>query len=105
MPILDNELNGNISNRDYTQERVDLSSINGPMPGRLPNLIASYSPGYSGDPSQFQGIRLKDVNSFTVGNVPKGPNSTFGMVTKKELLDNSRYPLYERGVNLENIYL
>ena len=37
MPILDNELNGNISNRDYTQERVDLSSINGPMPGRLPN--------------------------------------------------------------------
>jgi hypothetical protein len=104
MPILDNELNGNISNRDYTQERVDLSSINGPMPGRLPNLIASYSPGYSGDPSQFQGIRLKDVNSFTVGNVPKGPNSTFGMVTRKELLDNSRYPLYERGVNLENVY-
>ena len=50
MPILDNELNGNISNRDYTQERVDLSSINGPMPGRLPNLVASYSPGYSGDP-------------------------------------------------------
>lgn len=37
--IFDNELNGNISNRDYTQERVDLSSINGPMPGRLPNLI------------------------------------------------------------------
>ncbi len=26
--IFDNELNGNISNRDYTQERVDLSSIN-----------------------------------------------------------------------------
>ena len=23
--IFDNELNGNISNRDYTQERVDLS--------------------------------------------------------------------------------
>ena len=64
--IFDNELNGNISNRDYTQERVDLSSINGPMPGRLPNLITP-GPGISSeDSSQFEGIRLEDVNSFTV---------------------------------------
>ena len=114
--IFDNELNGNISNRDYTQERVDLSSINGPMPGRLPNLITP-GPGISSeDSSQFEGIRLEDVNSFTVDKnkpsenggesplfkEPVRPTRMLPINTASELQDD--YNNFKMSLNKINLY-
>jgi hypothetical protein len=42
--------------------------------------------------------KIKDVPS------PRGFGQTFASAQKSELLANKRYPVYERGVDLENIY-
>lgn len=100
MPIFDNELVNNISDRNY-ESPVDrplgspaFDEING-----LQNL---------GIPGQFNesygGITAEEARNFKSPNGPMTPNSPFSMVSKSELLANQRYPLYERGVDLENIY-
>lgn len=50
---------------------------------------------------------LKDTESKYVPSINKNYDKEFpsdGTVMLIELLDNKRYPMYQRGVNLENIY-
>ena len=100
MPIFDNELVSNVSDRNYTPN-VDrpLGSTAFDEINTLQNL---------GIPGQFDdsygGITAEEAMKFKSPNGPMTPNSPFSMVSRSELLANQRYPLYERGINLENVY-
>ena len=101
MPIFDNELLGNQSNRNYSAPDVDISSAGEAFKG-IDSAIGLDIPGQFEQP--FEGITADQARNFRGGFIPMNVNSPFSMVSKSELLANQRYPLYERGVNLENIY-
>jgi hypothetical protein len=101
MPIFDNELLGNQSNRNYSRLDVDISS-SGEAFKEIDSEIGMDIPGQFSEP--FQGITADQARNFKGGFMPMNVNSPFSVVSKSELLANQRYPLYERGVNLENIY-
>ena len=101
MPIFDNELLGNQSNRDYSTPDVDISSAGEAFKG-IDSAIGLDIPGQFSEP--FQGITADQARTFRGGFMPMNANSPFSMVSKSELLANQRYPLYERGINLENVY-
>ena len=101
MPIFDNELLGNQSNRDYSTPDVDISSAGEAFKG-IDSAIGLDIPGQFSEP--FQGITADQARTFRGGFMPMNVNSPFSMVSKSELLANQRYPLYERGINLENVY-
>lgn len=101
MPIFDNELLGNQSDRDYSTPDVDISSSGEAFKG-IDSQIGLDIPGQFSEP--FQGITADQARSFRGGFMPMNVNSPFSVVSKSELLANQRYPLYERGINLENVY-
>jgi len=103
--IFENELNGNVSNRNYTPKvDIPLGSTRDALTDINVNLggfenFGDNTPSYQGmdfDQLSKAGLAAKG-NPFSFG-------STFSMVSKSELLANQRYPLYERGINLENVY-
>jgi hypothetical protein len=100
MPIFDNELVNNISDRNYE------SPVDRPLGSTAFDEINIQK--NLGIPGQFDdsygGITAEEARNFKSLNGPMTPNSPFSMVSKSELLANQRYPLYERGVDLENIY-
>lgn len=105
MAIFENELNGNVSNRNYTPKvDIPLGSTRDALTDINVNLggfenFGDNTPSYQGmdfDQLSKAGLAAKG-NPFSFG-------STFSMVSKSELLANQRYPLYERGINLENVY-
>ena len=102
MPIFDNELLGNNSNREYDRNiDVPLGST-ADAAREIDTRIGLDIPGQYNE--SFQGITADQAKNFKGGFAPMSPNSPFSMVSKSELLANQRYPLYERGVDLENIY-
>jgi hypothetical protein len=101
MPIFDNELLGNQSNREYNKPNIDIGSA-GEAFEEIDSEIGLSIPGQFQQP--FQGITADQAMNFKGGFTPMNVNSPFSVVSKSELLANQRYPLYERGVNLENIY-
>jgi hypothetical protein len=105
MAIFENELDGNVSDRNYTPKvDIPLGSTRDALTDINVNLggfenFGDNTPSYQGmdfDQLSKLGLAAKG-NPFSFG-------STFSMVSKSELLANQRYPLYERGVDLENIY-
>jgi hypothetical protein len=100
MPIFDNDLIDNVSNRNYDQEDVNIGSGLG-ADREIDSQIGLAMPGQYND--SFRGISPEEARFFK-GSTIRTPNSPFGMVSKSELLANQRYPLYERGINLENVY-
>ena len=99
MPIFDNELIDNV--------RGD-GSLQGPAP-----VLGSVEPtkldmnglraGAMFGPVRNQQFGLDELNK--IKDVPsKGFSQPFASAQKSELLANKRYPVYERGVDLENIY-
>jgi hypothetical protein len=101
MPIFDNELLDNQSNREYNGANVDTSS-SGEAFKEIDSRIGLDMPGQYSEP--FEGITADQARNFKGGFTPMNVNSPFSVVSKSELLANQRYPLYERGVNLENVY-
>jgi hypothetical protein len=102
MPIFDNELLSNTSDRNYE------SSVDKPLGSSLTAFDQINIHQNLGIPGQFNdsygGITAEEARSFKSINGPMTPNSPFSMVSRSELLANQRYPLYERGINLENVY-
>lgn len=97
MPIFDNELLNNSSDRDYTPN-VDAPLGSAEVKDINVNLDMS-----TGNSSEF-GLAFKDLAKLAQSPTSRGFDAPFQMVPRSELLANQRYPLYERGVNLENIY-
>jgi hypothetical protein len=102
MPIFDNELLNNVSDRTNSPE------IDKPLGSALEafdpidSSIGLAIPGQYD--TSYKGITADEAKRYVSPNGPMSPNSPFSLVSRSELLSNQRYPLYERGINLENIY-
>jgi len=103
MPIFDNELINNTSNRGAAPERPYLAS-----PDTLEvdvNINPVQGGNIGGNNISRKGMSIDEMSSLT--HAPsKGStfSSPMGMARRSELIDNQRYPVYQRGVDLENIY-
>jgi hypothetical protein len=102
MPIFDNELLNNSSDREYNNNIDTPLGSTADASREIDTQIGLGIPGQYNE--SFQGITAEQAGSFKGGFTPMTPNSPFSMVSKSELMANQRYPLYERGVDLENIY-
>ena len=98
MPIFDKELIDNVRKE---------GSLEGPVP-----VIGSYAGtkldmnvgGALFAPSSKKGFSLEELKQIKGTPPDKGFSQTFSSASEAELIANQRYPLYERGVDLENIY-
>lgn len=97
MPILDNELPVNISEQSNLPKAPlgspELTELN-PNMGGFENF---------GQTPAMTGLGLEELSTVRANNTATF-DSPFQLVTRKELVDNKRYAMYERGVDLENIY-
>ena len=105
MAIFENELDGNVSDRNYTPKvDIPLGSTRDALTDINVNLGGFEN--FGDNTPSYQGMDFDQLSKL--GLAAKGDpfsfGSTFSMVSKSELLANQRYPLYERGVDLENIY-
>jgi hypothetical protein len=96
MPIFDNELIDNTVNRELRLPEAPLESV--PYKEISVPTLHSNAPDYS-----RRGLSLEELDNIQVEE-PTGFAGTFSSIPKSELLANKRYPMYERGVDLENIY-
>ena len=102
MAIFDNELLSNNSNREYN---LNIDAPLGSTAEAAREIDTQIGLGIPGQYNEsFQGITADQARNFKGGFAPMSPNSPFSMVSKSELLANQRYPLYERGIDLENVY-
>ena len=98
MPIFDNEINDKGTKLSNIQmPNVDLSSPNlktiNPNLGADPITFGDTTPTYNGlEWGQFRNVSEQ-----------KGFDRPFSTVSGETLLDNKRYPTYQRDVNLENV--
>jgi len=106
MAIFDNELVDNV--------RQD-GSLKGPKPvlGSVPGTQIDFNVGPTGGggggaiygPSSRKGLSLKELSDLgSATPSPRGYGQSFTAFRQSELNANQRYPLYQRGVDLENIY-
>jgi len=103
MPIFDNELIDNVSNRGEAPRRPDLTSL------ATREVDVSLNPVIGGDLGantiSRKGNSIEEISSLA--NAPiKTPtfSSPMGVVTRGELIENQKYPLFQRDKDLENVY-
>ena len=102
MPIFDNELIDNTSNRNYEQPKIDLRSIVLPEVDTNPNMGGFES--YNQVPAK-RGLTVDEISEMSRGvKSSTGWDSPIELVSKGELLSNKRYPMFQRDVDLENVY-
>ena len=97
MPIFNNELLSNNSDRNYD------TGIDRPL-GSAEIGDVDVNLDMTTDASSGFGVAFKDLAKLGQAPTSTGFDAPFQMVPRSELMANQRYPLYERGVDLENIY-
>jgi predicted NAD-dependent protein-ADP-ribosyltransferase YbiA (DUF1768 family) len=97
MPIFNNELLSNNSDRNYD------TGIDRPL-GSAEIGDVDVNLDMSTDDSSGFGVAFKDLAKLGQGPTSTGFDAPFQMVPRSELMANQRYPLYERGLDLENVY-
>lgn len=102
MPIFDDELINNKSGESQ-QSSVPSIYLGSPEPRSLNiNLGGGL---YTESQIAQGGLTLDQLASLAGGpDKSAGFDSSFQMIPSGELLENKRYPLYERGKDLENVY-
>jgi len=97
MPIFNNELLSNNSDRNYN------NGIDRPLGSAEIGDVDVNLDMSTGESSGF-GVAFKDLAKLGQSGTSTGFDAPFQMIPRSELMANQRYPLYERGTNLENIY-
>ena len=100
MPIFDNELIDNVSDRLDNEIRLPQVPIASPATMEI-NTNMGGNWGLS-DKSN-RGLSMDELAKVQAPD-PISFDAPFSSVSRKTLLENQRYPMYERGVDLENIY-
>ena len=100
MPIFDNELIDNTSNRSNNEIRLPQVPIGSPTTREInTNMGGDWSFGDKSNMglsmAELAKVQAPDQISF---------DAPFSSVSRKTLLDNKRYDMFERDVDLENIY-
>ena len=101
MPIFDNELIDNVSSRETALPNMPLGS---PITQEVDTRM--YMGGfdnYGSSEDSSLGMTIDQLSNMK-GTPSTGFDAPFQMVSKSELMSNQRYPMYERGINLENVY-
>ena len=101
MPIFDNEINDKgveLSNLELPN--VDLRS---PTPTQIDSNLGMGDPFGLSQTNQHAGLSWDDIGKINVAE-QTGFDRPFSSVTKGALMENKRYPMYQRDVDLENIY-
>ena len=101
MPIFDNEINDKgveLSNLELPN--VDLRS---PTPTQIDSNLGMGDPFGLSQTNQHAGLSWEDIGKINVAE-QTGFDRPFSSVTKGALMENKRYPMYQRDVDLENIY-
>lgn len=97
MPIFDKNLTDKLSQGNPELNNVDLSSPTG-----LTQAASIIDPS-TGSPFPQKGKTLDQLSKIRVAS-SQGWDQPFTAFSKKELEENQKYPIYRRGVDLENIY-
>ena len=95
MPIFNNELIDNIR-EDGTL--ADLVPVLGSYEGTKLESGALFAP------VEHKEFSLDELRQIKTGPSTQGFGKTFTAAPQSELLANQRYPVYQRGVDLENVY-
>ena len=100
MPIFDNELIDNVSDRSNDEIRLPQVPLGSPTTREInTNMGGDWSFGNKSNMGlsmdELAKVQAPDQISF---------DAPFSSVSRKTLLDNKRYPMFERDVDLENIY-
>ena len=100
MPIFDNELIDNVSDRSNNEIRLPQVPIGSPTTREInTNMGGDWSFGDKSNMGlsmdELAKVQAPDQISF---------DAPFSSVSRKTLLDNKRYDMFERDVDLENIY-
>ncbi len=101
MAIFDKELINNRSDRNYSKTFPDLPS---PAPAKFASIYgAPLGPsGFFEENPTETGLTIAEMGMLREGS--RSFNSPHDLVSRQELIANQKYPLYQRGVDLENIY-
>ena len=104
MPIFDNELIDNVSDRTPEKINIDLRSIDIPEVNTNPVVNMGGFESYGQVPAK-RGLTVDQISEMSRYAKPfTGFGAPFESVPQSELIANKRYPMYERGADLENIY-
>lgn len=104
MPIFDNELVNNTSERSVTPERPYLGSPD------IREVEVSLNPvaaplQVKSNTVERQGASIDEISKLaTAPSKPGTFNSPMEVVTRGELDENKKYPIYQREIDLENVY-
>jgi len=98
MAIFENELVSNTNGKDL-RDTLDI-----PLKSANNSFETGLSSSNIPKDSDYLGITPEQASRFKLAPTPMSPNSSFSSVSQSELMANQKYPLYERGVDLENIY-
>jgi alkylated DNA repair dioxygenase AlkB len=101
MPIFDNELIDNVSDRSDNEIRLPQAPLGSPVTREInTNMGGNWG---SNDHKVEMGLSLDELANVQAPT-QRSFDRPFSSVSAKTLLDNKRYPMYERDVDLENIY-
>ena len=100
MPIFDNELIDNVSNREIRLPEAPLGS---PITREINTNMGGNWDVYGNGNKVEMGLSLDELANVQAPT-QRSFDKPFSSVSTKTLLDNKRYPMYERDVDLENIY-
>ncbi len=102
MPIFDNELIDNTSDRSNNEIRLPQAPLGSPITREInTNMGGNWNVG--GEGKVEMGLSLDELANVQAPD-QRSFDKPFSSVSTKTLLDNKRYPMYERDVDLENIY-
>jgi alkylated DNA repair dioxygenase AlkB len=96
MPIFDNELIDNVSDRNSYVPNMPLGS---PITREVDTSLNLFE----GDQGEQHGLTWDQIGEIQAPE-QRSFDKPFSSVSRGELLANKRYPMYERDVDLENIY-
>ena len=102
MAIFDNELIDNKANRDSSIRIPNLASPNPPIFG-TPSGAPLNPGGFYEDSLKYTGMTIAELSQIPESS-KQTFNSPFSTVTGAVLKAKKKYPLYQRGYDLENIY-
>jgi hypothetical protein len=101
MPIFDNELIDNVSNRLDNEIRLPQVPIASPATMEInTNMGGNWDLGFD---KSNRGLSMDELAKVQAPDQISF-DAPFSSVSRKTLLENQRYPMYERDVDLENIY-
>ena len=104
MPIFDNELINNVSDRSDDEIKLPQAPLGSPVTREInTDMGGNWESNFGGGRKVEMGLSLDELANVQAPD-QRSFDKPFSSVSTKTLIDNKRYPMYERDTDLENIY-